>query len=632
MVRLSLRATVWMVAVPAAVVAGLVALYPAVRLIPVARQMSAATAPLDQLYSRLADETRWAGRTIVLAERAVAGNDPLVSDSLERLIGRHDLLTGALPLAEVPDSVRLLLARADETSSRIVAAAEEMLALQRLGRRAPARASLADLHRLEGLLGDLTGRAQVRGLDRVLETQQSVEKLGRLLVVTSLLWLGGLILVIGAALVFLHRRIERPLLELRRALERLREGDLSVVLAPVADDEIGGLVVEFNQMTSVLRARAQVHGQMAAASELLAGVAHQVNNPLMVVTSTVEELLSTPNLPDRARQDLFQVLEQARHAGKLLRAIVRFVRPRVPTRRPVCLNEVVRDAWDLMAARFSTDGMKGTLTLAPDLPRVQADAQRLEHVFVSLLANAHQALRCAGQCGSEVRVRTWAEDGNVCGEVCDTGTGVAPEMLSRLFQPFTSSRADGHVGLGLYAARLIVREYGGEISYAPSGRGARFVVALPAGPAVGPEEGESAAEEPEAADGAPAAAPPLLAGMRVLVVDDEPMMRVSLQRFLVRKGATVRVASEGSEALALLAAGPSDVVVTDLRMPGMDGVALFRALRASQPVLAERVLFLSGDVAQLGDLDPDEIPPERVLSKPVKLAEFERTLLQFKGS
>lgn len=620
MKRLRLTTGVWLLAGAATTIAGAAAVYPAVRLIPVVRRMGAATAPLQPLYERLAEQSRWIEVTIRLTERVVGRDDESARDSLVRLIDRNDLLTGTLPLANVPDSVRLLLARSDEVVSRFTASIEELLALRTLGREDEARAGLGALAGLEREARDLAGQVQLRGLDRLLDAQGELGAFARTLMWVALAWLAATAALVALALRFLRRRIVGPLDDLRDALGRLRGGDLTVTLEPIAGDEIGGLVTEFNQMAAVLRARAEAQGQMTAASELLAGAAHEVNNPLMAITGTVEELLHTPNLPEAARGDLRAVLDDAQRAGRLLRALVRFVRPAPPTRRPLDLNGVVRDAFGLVASQFRSDGIATSLVLTPDVRPVRADAQRLGHVVVALLMNAHEALRRSGRADGAVTVRTWMAGDRVHLEVCDNGPGVAPDVRPRLFLPFATAREGGHIGLGLYSARLAVREYGGEVAYEPPpGLGARFVVSLPA---------EAPAVRAPARAPAPAGAParPSLAGLRVLIVDDEELLRLSLARFLTRRGMMVREASDGVAALELLAEGPSDVIVTDLRMPRMDGIAFYAELRRRDPALADHVVFLSGDVAELGRLQADEVPADRVLTKPVKLAELEGAL------
>jgi two-component system cell cycle sensor histidine kinase/response regulator CckA len=239
---------------------------------------------------------------------------------------------------------------------------------------------------------------------------------------------------------------------------------------------------------------------------------------------------------------------------------------------------------------------------------------------VSLLLNAHDALRRSGRADGAVNVRSWMAGDRVHLEVSDNGPGVSAEVRPKLFLPFATSREGGHIGLGLYSARLAVREFGGDLAYEPPpGGGARFVLSLPA-------------EQPAVQAQAPARAPAQperrasLGGMRVLLVDDEEMLRLSLARFLARRGAVVREASDGVAALELLAEADSDVVVTDLRMPRMDGIAFYSELRHTNPALADRVVFLSGDVAELARLRTDDVPTDRVLTKPVKLADLEHAL------
>jgi CheY-like chemotaxis protein len=202
--------------------------------------------------------------------------------------------------------------------------------------------------------------------------------------------------------------------------------------------------------------------------------------------------------------------------------------------------------------------------------------------------------------------------------VRDSGPGVPPDVRERLFQPFVSTRSDGHVGLGLYSARMVAREFGGDVTLEvpADGVGALFVVSLP--------EARAAAREPVPAGPRTAT----LSGVRVLLVDDEPAVRQPLGRFLQRRGALVREAADGAEALGALEQETFAIVVADLRMPGMDGAALYRALRDKDPEAARRMVFLSGDVSNIGDLDPGAIAPSRILPKPVELAEFERFLLQ----
>jgi len=174
--------------------------------------------------------------------------------------------------------------------------------------------------------------------------------------------------------------------------------------------------------------------------------------------------------------------------------------------------------------------------------------------------------------------------------VTDNGPGVAAEIAQRLFRPFASTKGRRGTGLGLYISRQLVREAEGELDLVAHGeRGARFLLWLPYTP-------EAAPEAPAAV--AAAATNATLAGIRVLVVDDEELVRRPMLRFLTKRGAEVREAGDGAMALDNIRAGfEPDVIVADLRMPRMDGAEFYERLLEEWPALAERVLFLSGDEA-----------------------------------
>ncbi len=621
MKRLSIRASVRLLATTGVVVAVATGFYATVQVVPAVRAVREATEPLTAVGDRLHDASAWADRCTRLAERAFAGGDAAARAALPEAVGAYDsLLVGRL-LAAVPDSVRIVLAQVGETASRLAVTLDEALALEELGRHTEAVRQVETARQLRESVYELAARAQVGGLERVLVAQREVESLSRRFTWLFALWVLGSVVVLLAMVRLVARRIEAPLRELQDALGRMAEGDLSVQLRPLADDEIGALARQFNQMTAVLRSRAESQGQMAAASVLLADVAHAVNNPLMSIGATAEGRLADPAVPEPVRREMAEILAQARRAARLLEGIVRFVRP-APAERLAAVNDVVRESVELLAFQIAADGVSCGMELADGLPPALADPQKMEHILVALLSNAHEALVRGGAPVRRMGVRTRLDGAGVSVVVWDAGPGVPADAQGRLFQPFASSRGEGHVGLGLYTARRVAREMGGDVRYEPSkdGPGAAFTVTLPAGPLPGP------------APSAPAAARAAsLEGLRVLLVDDEQAVRRPLGRFLTRRGALVREAADGAEALALLAAEKSDIVVADLRMPGMDGAALYRALRERDPAVAERMVFLSGDVTQLGDLDAGGIAPGRILPKPIELAELERFLLQYMG-
>jgi signal transduction histidine kinase len=446
-----------------------------------------------------------------------------------------------------------------------------------------------------------------------------------------------IVLIVGAilmpvALFVVRRRIWKPLTALEHAIRSVSEGDLSTQVPVTRDDELGTVGTHFNHMTRVLRDRAEEQGRFAAAGELLGGVAHEVNNPLMAIASHAELRLADGNLPAEQRNEMQSILRQAQRAAKLLRGLLRFVRAGEKRTAAVNMNDVVRSALDLVSYRFTIDEISIGGRLDPELPTVVGDANRLEQVIVNLLSNALDALRSVKP-PRHLNVDSFLDDtgGRVCVTVSDNGPGVASGIAPRLFRPFASTKGMRGTGLGLYISRQLVREAEGELDLVKHAEpGAKFMVWLPTTRQVVPTA-PAAAPQPTPVPPSPPAAPAKsLAGVRVLLVDDEELIRRPMARFLGKRGAEIREAGDGQAALERLQEGfEPHVILADLRMPRMDGAELYERLQKERPAMAERLLFLSGDIAHLASRGLAEVPRDRVFVKPVELAELERRIAAF---
>jgi signal transduction histidine kinase/CheY-like chemotaxis protein len=444
------------------------------------------------------------------------------------------------------------------------------------------------------------------------------------------------VVIVGAALVpvmwlLVRRRMWEPLTALHRGIQQVSDGDLTTQVAVKRDDELGNVTTHFNHMTRILRDRAEEQGRFAAAGELLGGVAHEVNNPLMAIASHAELRLADPNVPAEQRNEMQNILRQAQRAAKLLRGLLRFVRAGEKRAAAVNMNDVVRSAIDLVSYRFLIDEITIEGKLDPELPTIIGDANRLEQVIVNLLSNALDALRGVKP-PRRLIVDTFIDDtgGRVCVTVTDNGPGVSPEVAQRLFRPFASTKGAKGTGLGLYISRQLVREAEGELDLVKRAEpGAQFMVWLPT----------TRRSVPTAPTAVPQAAPPRqspapttnqsLAGVRVLLVDDEELIRRPMSRFLSKRGAEIKEAGDGLAALELLESYEPHVILADLRMPKMDGAEFYIRLQEQRPALAERVMFLSGDITHLAGRGLAEVPRDRVLVKPVELAELEQRIVAF---
>ena len=360
-----------------------------------------------------------------------------------------------------------------------------------------------------------------------------------------------------------------------------------------------------------MRLRLMESDRLAAVGELVAGVAHEVNNPLSSISAFAQLLLRDDDLAPEQRESIEVIRAETMRASQVVKDLLTFARRSDPQREPLDLNGVVVRTLRLRQYQFAESAVQVRQELASDLPAVLGDARQLQQVCLNLVTNAVHAM--TSRRGGTLTLRTAQRDGTVVLEVSDTGPGIGPGVRAHVFEPFFTTKGEGEgTGLGLSVSYGIVKAHGGTIEVAETGPdGTTFRVRLPIAPAT------SGARTARSDTPSPVPRSPL-AGIRLLVVYDEPTLRNGMEAFARLRGFTVVTASDGVEALARIRSTGVDAVVCDLRMPGMDGAAFHAQLRAERPELAARTVFLTGDV----------VSPEResVLRQPVltKPFSFER--------
>lgn len=620
----SVRSLLLVMFLTAAVYAGALPVYLLFRIRTAATGLAQGTAAAVPILQDLFRRARIVERSRRAAERSVEHRtalDPALVQSINRLASwepsgaraRHFPADTALGHA---------VTRSDTLMSQTAHALVALVAL--IDDRRWSEAT-TQRERVDSLAADADEQALVLasiGRWNMLARQQAVQAVTTEVLRDTVLWLVLGLFGVWLGLIVIQRRILEPLNALDAGLARVSDGDLNTEVLVQGSDEIARLGVHFNEMTQVLLGRAEEQGRFTAAGQLLADVAHEVGNPLMAIAAHAETRIADVTVTPGQREEMQQILRQAQRATKLLRGLLRFVLSPQHEVISLNLNHVVRGALDIVSYRFGVDEITLGHELDPALPLVRADAVALERVVVNLLSNAIDALRTVKP-PRRLTVQTWVSDGKVGFAVADNGSGVAAELLSRLFRPFASTKGRRGAGLGLYISRQILREAGGDLVLdARPGTGARLVATLPAA--------EVPLAPPRAASPVGVTTPAKrLAGMRILLVDDEEAVRRPMAKFLNRRGAEVYEAGDGIDALALLERQPVDVILADVRMPRMSGTELLTALEGNRPELAARLLFLSGDVSQLTEPGTRPVPRDRVLVKPVELAELERRVAEF---
>jgi two-component system NtrC family sensor kinase len=367
-----------------------------------------------------------------------------------------------------------------------------------------------------------------------------------------------------------------------------------------------------------LRVRLMESDRLAAVGELVAGVAHEVNNPLSSISAFAQLLLRDNSLSSSQRESIDVIRAETMRASQVVKDLLAFARRSEPERAPLDINSVVARTVRMRQYQFSEASVRVDTELADDLPSVMGDARQLQQVCLNLLTNAVQAMVPQG--GGNLRVKSYATDGAVRLDVSDSGPGIPAAVRAHIFEPFFTTKKEGEgTGLGLSVSYGIVTAHGGTIEVIESGSsGTLFRVTLPA-----------VADLPENAEGlrdfAPFTLRSQLAGIRLLFVDDEPALRSGMEAFGAMRGFSVVVAADGAAALEAARTGGVDAVVCDLRMPGMDGYAFHEQLRIERPGLAARTVFITGDV--VNSISRGSVSRQPVLTKPFAFDKIEDALI-----
>lgn len=389
--------------------------------------------------------------------------------------------------------------------------------------------------------------------------------------------------------------------------------------SPMFDEEgrITGVVASVRDVTEAHLAeqRSAQKEKLAAMGQMMAGAAHELNNPLTAILG-VSDLLRERAADDATRRQIDLVLQQARRAAGIIQNLLAFSRPGMQGRAQVRLDEVLRDVIRSQSALLAARNISVTFDPSHDTPLVEGDRRLLTQIFSNLVINAEQSIAAARDHGA-IHISVANSHDRVCVTITDDGPGIPEENLSKIFDPFfTTKRPGGGSGLGLTICLAVVKDHGGTIEVnSGDGSGASFRVFLPA-----VAEGGHFTESARPAHAAPVASGGL-GGHDVLLVDDEESIREIVQEGLSARGIKVHAVASCEEGLAYLGAHRCDAVICDFNLPGMSGEKFFERVvtdrRAGQ--FLPRFLFITGDLAESEAFDHLRQKGASVLQKPFQI-------------
>jgi two-component system NtrC family sensor kinase len=481
--------------------------------------------------------------------------------------------------------------------------------------------------RFESLGGDKTlGYVLLSSYERSFLTLQTTQQV--------LLEVSLCLILLGAAIVWLLiNKVTQPLRELRDSAEAVSRGDFTRRVTVRSRDECGELATVFNQMTeNIQQSRAQIEQtvetlkgtqaqliqseKLSAVGEFVAGVAHELNNPLAAVMGFAEILKNTDE-DTKNRRYLDMIFKSAQRCQKIVQSLLSFARHHQPERKPVSVNKLIETVLEIVSYPLRTSNIKVVTQFDPNLPVVLADGHQIQQVVLNIINNAHQAIEMHQPHG-RIKITTAICEPNVSITIQDNGPGIPKENLRRIFDPFFTTKEVGKgTGLGLSLCYGLIKEHGGNITpISRPGEGAMFIIELPI------VHDFAGAVEPSVSEETNKSNPHEGIGKKILVIDDEEAILQMVSESLGGYGYQVDTVFDGETSLRQLKQNHYDVTFCDWKLPGLNGRQIYERLRATNPELCNRIVFITGDVIneQMRKFLEDE--KRSCLTKPFELAEL----------
>jgi two-component system, NtrC family, sensor kinase len=377
----------------------------------------------------------------------------------------------------------------------------------------------------------------------------------------------------------------------------------------------------FREMTERARLEQQLRQaeKLSALGQMISGVAHELNNPLAIIKGYLDLILAKNQLEPQTRTELKKIVHESNRAAKLVRNFLAFAREQPAHREMVNINTLIERVTELRKFDLLVNEVHLTLELADDLPVTYADPDQAQQIILNLINNSVQAMERQPS-PRLLSIRSFVKSEAIHITLEDNGPGVPPELESRIFEPFFTTKEVGTgTGLGLSIAHSIMSDHHGKIHYSKSSLGgAGFFLEFPivsSPPRTIPPEAELV-PTPVAAKNA----------ANILVLDDERAIAELLSEMLGLIGHHPTLAFSPVKALELLDQTEFDLILSDFRMPVMNGQEFHSKVMEKNPELARRIIFLTGDTVNEETHDFLTSAGNPNLAKPFQLATLERVV------
>ncbi len=367
---------------------------------------------------------------------------------------------------------------------------------------------------------------------------------------------------------------------LRNVVDVVTHEDGSVTLRGILFD----ITAEKRLQQQVVQA-----SKLSSIGTFVAGVAHELNNPLTAVILYADSLvMESAGLSEKAVEELKIIKKQSARASSIVQNLLKFSRKFEPGKSACHVNTILEDTVQLHEYHLKADNIEIKRLFDKNIPEMSADLNQLQQVFSNIIINAYQAMKEANVKG-EIRISSKLDNDKIVIVIENDGQTIPEDKLGNIFDPFFTTKEVGEgTGLGLSIAHGIIEEHGGSLRAENIGDCVvRFTIILPTNTEDRPAETDDANDKFKAVD---------IARVKVLLLEDEESIINFVSRTLSEKGAIVKMASNGKEAVDYLEKEEFDVVLSDIKMPVMTGLELGNWLYENKPEYLSRFVLVTGSV------------------------------------